>query len=71
MALEYGTLDLTKGTARSDLWLFRYRPQEASMELGRGIRRLLEGVLLPQYADWQEMIVCRSHQVHRQAVEAL
>ncbi|MGY2933091.1 hypothetical protein ACVWZ6_002693 [Bradyrhizobium sp. GM6.1] len=70
VALEYGTLELMKGTSRKDLWLFRYRPQDADTELGRSIRKLSKAYFYPQYPDWQEMILCRSHQVHRQALEA-
>lgn len=74
VALEYGTLDLVKGPktgfTRKDLWLFRYRPQDADTELGRGIRKLSKAYFYPQHRDWQEMILCRSHQIHRQVFEA-
>ncbi|UCI31811.1 DUF2817 domain-containing protein [Mesorhizobium sp. B4-1-4] len=70
IALEFGTYT-GKSVLRKDHWLFAYRPEEADSEHGREIRRASKSNFYPQMPDWNEMIVWRSHQVHRQALEAL
>ncbi len=70
VALEFGTYP--SGTAlRDDHRLFMYRPQAAHADLGRRIRRATKQHFYPQFADWTKMVLWRSHQVHRQAIEAL
>ncbi|MFK4380872.1 DUF2817 domain-containing protein [Bradyrhizobium sp. USDA 223] len=73
IALEFGTYDVAQAwqTVRNDLWLFTHRPEEANSELGRQIRNESKLYYYPQHSDWKEMVAWRSHQVHRQAVEAL
>lgn len=73
VALEYGTYGPERGRVvlRADNWLYAYHPEEADTELGRGIRNACKLHWNPERADWQEMIIWRSHQVHRQALEAL
>ncbi|MBH5396264.1 DUF2817 domain-containing protein [Bradyrhizobium sp. CNPSo 4010] len=71
VALEFGTYDPKPEVLRNDHWLFMHRPQDADSELGRQIRNATKRHYYPQRLDWKEMVVWRSHQVHRQAVEAL
>ncbi|QQO13890.1 M14 family metallopeptidase [Bradyrhizobium diazoefficiens] len=71
VCLEYGTYPSAVGVLRDDHWLFAYRRDEADAELGRRIRKATKDYFYPQRLDWMEMIVWRSHQVHRQAIEAL
>ncbi|KRR28839.1 M14 family metallopeptidase [Bradyrhizobium retamae] len=73
VALEYGTyeLDVVRKAQRDDLWLFNYRPEAVNSELGRKIRAASKEAYNPQRADWKEMVIWRSHQIHRQAREAL
>ena len=73
VALEFGTYPRPGGRValRSDHWLFMYGPQEVDSELGRQIRRATKRHYYPQAADWQEMVVWRSHQVHRLAMSSL
>ncbi|QOZ36397.1 DUF2817 domain-containing protein [Bradyrhizobium sp. CCBAU 53421] len=70
VVLEFGTY-VSKVVLRNDHWLFMYRPEEADSELGRQIRNASKLHFYPQRLDWKEMVVWRSHQVHRQAMEAL
>jgi hypothetical protein len=73
VCLEFGTYDAdsARKAQRDDLWLFKYRPQEADAERGRRVRAATKSYFYPERLDWQEMVVWRSHQVHRQAIEAL
>ncbi|MDF0498638.1 DUF2817 domain-containing protein [Bradyrhizobium yuanmingense] len=73
VALEFGTYDMSQAwqTGRNDLWLFMHRPEEANSEMGRKIRNDSKLYYYPQHLDWKEMVLWRSHQAHRQAVEAL
>jgi len=70
---EFGTYQPPRGrlVLRKDLWLFKYRPDEVDSELGRQIRQAVKWHFYPQAPDWKEMVLWRSHQVHRQALEAL
>ncbi|RXH40395.1 M14 family metallopeptidase [Bradyrhizobium zhanjiangense] len=70
---EFGTYepDRSRKAFRDDLWLFLHRPDAADSELGRKIRAATKAHFYPQAADWKEMVVWRSHQVSRQAIEAL
>lgn len=73
VALEFGTFGHEQGRQlmRNDHWLFMYKPEQAVSPLGREIRNACKVHWYPQRLDWKEMILWRSHQVHRQAVEAL
>ena len=73
VALEFGTYgpDNSRRAVRDDLWLFKYRPEQVDTEVGRRIRNASKRHFYPQKADWKEMVVWRSHQVNRQAIEAL
>lgn len=70
---EFGTYPRQNGwlVQRKDLWLFKYQPDAVDSELGRHIRQAVKWHYYPQADDWKEMVLWRSHQVHRQAVEAL
>lgn len=70
---EFGTYQPPRGrlVLRKDLWLFKYRPDAIDSELGRQIRQAVKWHYYPQATDWKEMVLWRSHQVHRQALEAL
>jgi hypothetical protein len=71
-ALEFGTYTVPpeKSPNARDHWLFMYKREEANTELGREIRRATKSHFYPQKADWQEMVITRGHQVHRQVLEA-
>lgn len=73
VGLEYGTfsLDRSRELLRRDLWLFRDAPSEVNSELGREIRRDSKFHFYPQDRDWKEMVVVRSHQVHRRCLNSL
>lgn len=73
VCLEFGTYDAPRirGAMRDDLWLVKHRSKEADSELGRRIRNECKLNFYPQKPDWMEMVLSRSHQVHRQAWEAL
>jgi hypothetical protein len=71
VALEFGTYHQTRGTAvlRDDAWLWRHgdprSPQAAP------IREALRDHFYPPFADWQEMVLFRTRQVLRQALQGL
>ncbi|WP_234685920.1 DUF2817 domain-containing protein [Bradyrhizobium monzae] len=67
---EFGTYPSGRTVLRKDHWLFKYRPNEVDSDLGREIRRATKLHFYPQGADWKEMVVWRSHQVHRQTMKA-
>lgn len=73
VAFEFGTYDPDNGrkALRNDHWLFKYRPEAVGSEEGRQIRNASKLHYYPQRSDWKEMVVWRSHLVHRQAMEAL
>ncbi|MCK1552534.1 DUF2817 domain-containing protein [Bradyrhizobium sp. 177] len=75
VALEFGTFAPSdvraRDVGRKDAWLFKYRPEEANSELGRKIRQASKLYFYPQSPDWEEMVIWRSHLVHRQAIEAV
>ncbi|NPC58185.1 M14 family metallopeptidase [Caenimonas soli] len=72
IALEYGTYPRPRARLqlRKDHWLFKYRPDAIDSELGRQIRKEGRAHYYPEFTDWKEMVAWRSHQVHRQAIEA-
>ncbi|SIT50982.1 conserved hypothetical protein [Paraburkholderia piptadeniae] len=73
VALEFGTYGAERGreVIRNDHWLYRYRRDEINLELGVRIRQEAKLHYNPEANDWKEMVLCRSHQVHRQAMNAL
>ncbi|MGX1350517.1 hypothetical protein AB7M49_004093 [Bradyrhizobium elkanii] len=75
IALEFGTFapnDVrAQNIGRNEAWLFLHRPEDVNSELGRKIRNASKLYFYPQSPDWEEMILWRSHLVHRQAMEAL
>lgn len=72
VCLEFGTYaGGARDIMRRDHWLFKYRPEAAKSELGISIRKATKAYFYPQRADWMEMVVCRAHMVHRQALQAL
>ncbi|RVC73631.1 DUF2817 domain-containing protein [Mesorhizobium sp. M2A.F.Ca.ET.046.02.1.1] len=70
---EFGTYPSARVllALRKDLWLFKYRPDAVDLELGRQIRKAVKDHFNPEASDWREMVLWRSHQVHRQAIEGL
>lgn len=71
VALEFGTYEPRPAVLRNEHWLFLYRPAEVDSALGRDIREATKQRFYPQRLDWKEMVIWRSHQVHRQAMKAL
>lgn len=71
LALEFGTFstDCAREAVRGDHWLYMYHPEELNSELGRSIRAKTKKHFYPQERGWEEMVIWRSHQVHRRAVE--
>ncbi|MCP1909496.1 hypothetical protein J2R96_001976 [Bradyrhizobium elkanii] len=70
---EFGTYPSPSGriVLRDDHWLFKYRSEAADSDLGRKVRQATKRHFYPQSLDWKEMVLWRSHQVHRQALEGL
>ncbi|WP_407114593.1 DUF2817 domain-containing protein [Bradyrhizobium sp. LMG 9283] len=68
---EFGTYGTSRLVQRKDLWLFQHRPDAIDAELGREIRQAVKLYYYPQASDWKEMVIWRSHQVHRQALAGL
>lgn len=73
VALEFGTYEAARAleVGRNDQWLFMYRLEEAATELGKKTRNASKLFFYPQMSDWKEMVLWRSHLVHRQAIEAI
>ncbi|ESY90377.1 DUF2817 domain-containing protein [Mesorhizobium sp. LNHC229A00] len=73
VCLEFGTYSPDKGreVLRNDHWLFAYQAAQANTELGKRIRTATRDHYNPSRPDWQEMVVFRCGQIHRQAVAAL
>lgn len=73
VALEFGTYPRPNGRLllRKDHWLFKYQPGLIDAPLGRQIRSESKMHFYPPHSDWQEMVLWRCHQVHRQAIAAL
>ncbi|MCP1838667.1 hypothetical protein ACVIHI_008405 [Bradyrhizobium sp. USDA 4524] len=70
VALEFGTYT-NPAIVRDEHWLFKHLPEAADSELGRQIRNATKLHFYPQKSDWKEMVVWRTHLVHRQAIEGL
>ncbi|MBX4917460.1 M14 family metallopeptidase [Rhizobium bangladeshense] len=73
VCLEFGTFSPDKGreVLRDDHWLFAYHPDQANTEIGKRIRNATREHYNPARPDWQEMVLSRCDQVHRQALAAL
>lgn len=73
VCLEFGTYptDAVRAALRADHWLYAHRPAEIETDIGRAIRRRVKEIYYPERADWKEMVLCRSRQVHRQLIEGL
>ncbi|QQO35581.1 M14 family metallopeptidase [Bradyrhizobium diazoefficiens] len=73
VCLEFGTYptEAVRAAMRADHWLYAYRSTEFETDVGYEIRRRLKQVYYPERADWQEMVLYRSRQVHRQMIEGL
>lgn len=73
VCLEFGTFspELGRNNMRRDHWLFKYRPEDADSPMGREIRQATKNHFYPNMCDWKEMVLSRSHLVHRQAMDAL
>lgn len=73
VGLEFGTYDMEQAreVLRKDHWLFMHHPDAVNAELGRVIRNGSKQFYYPPNSDWKEMVLWRSHQVHRQAMLGL
>jgi hypothetical protein len=73
VVLEFGTYDVQSALdlLRKDHCLFQHRPELADAEVGRSIRAATKLHFYPIGEDWKEMVLCRAHLVHRQAIAAL
>lgn len=73
VCLEFGTYppDAARPLLRADHWLFAYGQQNIQTEIGHEIRRRVKQHYSPERADWKEMVLYRSRQVHRQMIEGL
>ncbi|RVL74730.1 DUF2817 domain-containing protein [Sinorhizobium meliloti] len=73
VCLEFGTFSPDKGreVLRNDHWLFAYHADQANTAIGKRIRNATREHYNPARPDWQEMVLSRCDQVHRQAFAAL
>lgn len=73
VCLEFGTYptDAVRAALRADHWLYAHRPSDVESDVGRAIRQRVKDVYYPERADWKEMVLYRSRQVHRQMIEGL
>ncbi|MCK1709601.1 M14 family metallopeptidase [Bradyrhizobium sp. 143] len=73
VCLEYGTYapEAARPLLRADHWLYAFRQREIDTDLGYEIRRCVKQHFYPDNADWKEMVLYRSRQVHRQMIEGL
>lgn len=73
VCLEFGTysLESARTALRGDHWLYAYRQAEIETDSGNEIRRRVRQHFYPERADWKEMVLYRSRQVHRQMIEGL
>lgn len=73
VCLEFGTYppEAARPVLRADHWLYAYRQTEIESEFGRDIRRRVKQHYYPDSADWKEMVLCRSRQVHRQMMQGM
>jgi len=73
LAFEFGTFsrDSAREAERGDNWLFQYHPEQTNTGIGRALRAKTKLHFYPQEPGWEEVVMWRAHQVHRQAIEAL
>ena len=73
VCLEFGTYDQERGrrVLRQDHWLARYRPEWMNEERGREIRAQTRLHYFPDREEWNEMVIFRSRQITRQALDHL
>jgi len=70
VCLEFGTFgqEDSRKVLRDDHWLFAYHREQSDEPLGKKIRAATKHQYNPEIKDWQEMVVFRCDQVHRQAI---
>ncbi|MCK1727594.1 DUF2817 domain-containing protein [Bradyrhizobium sp. 142] len=73
VCLEFGTYppEAARPLLRADHWLFAYGRENIEKDVGHEIRRRVKQHYFPESADWKEMVLYRSRQVHRQMIEGL
>lgn len=73
VCLEFGTYPAqeVRSAMRADHWLYAYGQSEMETEIGREIRTRVRRSYYPERADWKEMVLYRSRQVHRQMIEGM
>lgn len=71
VCLEFGTHRNVREVMRNDQWLSSYHPEDVDSKMALQIRHATKAYFYPEKLDWKEMVAWRSHQVHRQAIEAL
>lgn len=73
VCLEFGTFPSGAGrpALRADHWLYAHCKSEIETDVGYEIRRRVRQHFYPERADWKEMVLSRTRQVHRQMIEGL
>jgi len=73
VALEYGTFPPSNGlqVLRADHWLHNTRNVDWSDPTTQGIKRAIKDHFAPEDPDWREMVLFRSRQIQRLALEGL
>lgn len=71
VTIEYGTYDMEReiDVVQRDLWLRNHGNRDS--DIGRAIKADLLDYFYPNDVCWQELVLCRSHQVMRQAIQGL
>ncbi|MDA9436953.1 hypothetical protein XH88_35245 [Bradyrhizobium sp. CCBAU 51627] len=73
VCLEFGTYppEAARPVLRADHWLYAYGQAQIQTDFGRDIRRRVKQHYYPDRADWKEMVLCRTRQVHRQMLQGM
>ncbi|SCB56122.1 Protein of unknown function [Bradyrhizobium shewense] len=73
VCLEFGTYppEAARPVLRADHWLYAYGQAQIQTEFGRGVRRRVKQHYYPDRADWKEMVLYRTRQVHRQMMQGM
>ena len=73
VCLEFGTYppETARPVLRADHWLYAYGRSQMESDFGRDIRRRAKQHYYPNSADWKEMVLYRSRQIHRQMIEGM
>jgi len=73
VCLEFGTYppEAARSVLRADHWLYAYGQAQIQTEFGRGVRRRVKQHYYPDRADWKEMVLYRTRQVHRQMMQGM